>query len=62
MNETELYAFQVVQGFIDEANELLNLIEKKDIDGLIRAVSDIKEMRETMVRHYIIKNILWKST
>jgi len=62
MNETELYAFQVVQGFIEEANELLNLIEKKDIDGLIRAVSDIKEMRETMVRHYIIKNILWKST
>lgn len=62
MNETELYAFQVVQGFIDEANELLKLIEKKDIDGLMSAVSDIREMRETMVRHYIIKNILWKST
>lgn len=53
-------AFGYVQNFIEEADDLLNVLESDDIDELKSRVMDIKELRSTMVRHLIIKNILCK--
>lgn len=58
--ELKRLALGYIQNFLDEASDLMDILENNNIDELKESVNDIKEVRSTMIRHLIIKNILCK--